>query len=124
MAREWTARDAPLRTRWMQLAERCTSVESEARAPRGAWSAQAIDGALGSVLPLLLEHDPGDRGAMRLLPAWPRAWNASFRVHSGRGAAVGGLVRGGRLESLEVAPPDAAFELGSGWSRPARPGAR
>jgi hypothetical protein len=121
MAREWTAHDGPLRARWTQLADGCKRVESEEREPRGTGSSREIDGALGSLLPLLLEHELDESGALRLLPAWPRAWNASFRVHSGRGAVLGGRVRDWRLESLEVVPPDAVVELGSGWSRPARP---
>ena len=119
---EHPARDGPLRARWTRLADRCRGVDSEAGASRGAETTGEIDGALGSLLPLLLEHEPGESGALRLLFAWPRAWNASFRVHPGRGTVVDGQVRDGRLESLEVHPPDVPVELGPGWSRPERRG--
>lgn len=125
LAHAWPAPTDPAlqvepRMRWQALATRC--IELDAGGPPPA--AHRVDGALGSLLPLLLERMP-DSGEIRLLPAWPRAWNASFRLHaapSARGSvALSGIVRDGRIEALETAPPAAAtaLEFGSGWVPPA-----
>ena len=39
-----------------------------------------------------------------LLPAWPKRWNAEFRLRGPRGVVIVGTVRDGRLSSLHVSP--------------------
>ncbi len=41
-----------------------------------------------------------------LLPAWPRDWNVQFRLWAPYRTVVSGEYRDGRLQSLEVTPPD------------------
>jgi hypothetical protein len=51
---------------------------------------------------MLLQCD-GD--AIRLLPAWPKDWDVSFKLHAPRNTTVECVYRGGRIERLEVIPP-------------------
>ena len=39
-----------------------------------------------------------------LLPAWPKNWNASFKLHAPQNTTVEGEVRDGKLQSLKVTP--------------------
>jgi hypothetical protein len=39
-----------------------------------------------------------------LLPAWPRDWNADFKLHAPYQTILEGKVRGGRVEELKVYP--------------------
>ncbi len=39
-----------------------------------------------------------------LLPAWPKEWNADFKLHAPRGTTVEGRVSNGKLLSLKVTP--------------------
>ncbi len=41
-----------------------------------------------------------------LLPAWPKEWDADFRLHAPFRTVVEGRVEGGRLASLEITPPE------------------
>jgi hypothetical protein len=41
-----------------------------------------------------------------LLPAWPREWNASFKLHAPFNTTVEGVVRGGKIEGLKVVPAE------------------
>jgi hypothetical protein len=43
---------------------------------------------------------------IRLLPAWPRDWDADFRLHAPQQTVVEGRVRGGKVVELTVAPED------------------
>jgi hypothetical protein len=45
-------------------------------------------------------------GAIRLLPAWPKGWNARFRLHAPRRTVVSGEVIGGALRGLVVEPAE------------------
>jgi hypothetical protein len=41
-----------------------------------------------------------------LLPAWPKDWNADFKLHAPRQTVLEGQVRDGKLTELEVTPAD------------------
>jgi hypothetical protein len=60
---------------------------------------------------------------MVLLPAWPKSWDARFRLHGAAGTRITAEVRGGALVSLEVEPPAARARLsiGEGWKAPEGP---
>jgi hypothetical protein len=55
-----------------------------------------------SVLQLMLLQADGDR--ILLLPAWPRDWDVSFKLHAPRQTTVECEFRGGRVEKLVVSP--------------------
>ena len=48
------------------------------------------------------EHD----GKIHLLPAWPRDWEADFRLHAPGQTVVEGRYRGGTIEALRVTPAE------------------
>ena len=50
----------------------------------------------------MLIQNVGDR--ILLLPAWPKGWNASFRLHAPRKTVVEGRVENGKLLDLRVMP--------------------
>ena len=50
---------------------------------------------------MLLQSD-GDR--IFVLPAWPKDWNVSFKLHAPKNTAVEGVYRNGKLEKLTVTP--------------------
>ena len=72
---------------------------------------------LTTVEEMLLGRD-GDR--IVVLPAWPRDWDASFRLHATGRTVVTGEVRDGRLVSLSVVPASRRADLvaGEGWELP------
>jgi len=47
---------------------------------------------------------PGERGKIRLLPAWPRDWDVDFKLHAPGQTVVEGRFRSGRMASLKVTP--------------------
>jgi len=47
---------------------------------------------------------PGDRGKIRLLPAWPEDWDVDFKLHAPHQTVVEGSVCNGRLIDLKVVP--------------------
>ncbi len=55
-------------------------------------------------LQLMLMQGVGRR--ILLLPAWPRQWNASFKLHAPYSTTVEGTVRNGRVEDLKVVPQE------------------
>ncbi|MFG0251361.1 MAG: hypothetical protein ACF8NJ_00645, partial [Phycisphaerales bacterium JB038] len=42
--------------------------------------------------------------AIHLLPAWPRDWNADFKLHAPYRTVISGRIRDGRIEDLQVHP--------------------
>jgi alpha-L-fucosidase 2 len=46
-----------------------------------------------------------------LLPAWPKGWDASFKLHAPFNTVVEGTVRGGKVENLKVTPPERAKDV-------------
>jgi hypothetical protein len=57
---------------------------------------------LKAVQALLLQTD-GQK--IYLLPAWPRNWDADFKLHAPANTIVSGKVKDGKLSHLEVQPP-------------------
>ena len=52
---------------------------------------------------MLLQHS-GDR--ILLLPAWPKDWDVSFKLHAPRQTTVECVYRNGKIEKLEVIPAE------------------
>ena len=50
---------------------------------------------------MLMQHE-GRK--IYLLPAWPKAWDCSFKLHAPYGTTVEGRVENGALASLSVKP--------------------
>lgn len=48
---------------------------------------------------------------MYLLPAWPKNWNARFKLHAPYNTVIEGVVRAGKLESLQVTPASRAKDV-------------
>jgi len=48
---------------------------------------------------------------IRLLPAWPKNWDVSFRLHAPYQTVVEGEYRGGQMVSLRVTPPERALDV-------------
>jgi hypothetical protein len=73
---------------------------------------------LTTVQEMLLQSRPD--GTITLLPAWPKSWNARFRLYGAAGTRVTAEVRGGALVSLEVDPPAhrARVKVAEGWTAP------
>lgn len=47
---------------------------------------------------------PGERGKIRLLPAWPSDWDVDFRLHAPRQTTVEGRFESGKMAVLNVTP--------------------
>jgi alpha-L-fucosidase 2 len=52
---------------------------------------------------MLLQPDPYSK-KLYLLPAWPKDWNADFKLHAPYQTIIEGKVRNGKIEVLNVAP--------------------
>jgi hypothetical protein len=61
-----------------------------------------------AVQAMLLQTD-GD--VIHLLPAWPRDWDVSFRLHAPRRTVIECEVRGGEILSLRVTPEERARDV-------------
>lgn len=59
-----------------------------------------------------------DGRTIRLLPAWPRDWNAEFKVHAPYRTTVEGSVVDGRLVGLKVTPESRQADVIVGGARP------
>jgi alpha-L-fucosidase 2 len=57
----------------------------------------------------MLMQCQGDR--ILLLPAWPKEWNVSFKLHAPRQTTVEGVYRDGKFESLTVTPESRARDV-------------
>ena len=49
---------------------------------------------------------PGERGKIRLLPAWPKEWDVEFKLHAPYKTVVEGRFESGKLLLLKVAPKE------------------
>jgi hypothetical protein len=47
---------------------------------------------------------PGERGKIRLLPAWPREWDVEFRLHAPYKTTVESRAQSGKVRFLKVTP--------------------
>jgi hypothetical protein len=45
-----------------------------------------------------------DGDEIRILPAWPKDWDVSFKLHAPRDTTVECVYRHGKIEKLEVTP--------------------
>ncbi len=100
--------------RWLigRAAHEC---HSESRFP-GFWNAfhdWVPDVDHGGVLQLAMQYLllQCDGEQIWLLPAWPREWNASFKLHAPGRVIVEGSVREGHLRDLIVSPPYAGDRI-------------
>jgi hypothetical protein len=57
---------------------------------------------------MILQYD-GEK--ILLLPAWPKEWDVSFRLHAPRQTVVEGVLRKGRWERLKVTPESRAKDV-------------
>ena len=55
-----------------------------------------------TTLQFMLLQSEGDK--IYLLPAWPKDWNVSFKLHAPKNTTVEGVYRAGKLEQLKVTP--------------------
>ncbi len=53
---------------------------------------------------MLLQAEPGPNGKLRLLPAWPKDWDVSFKLHAPNDTTVECVYRDGTIETLTVTP--------------------
>lgn len=68
------------------------------------------NGGTGSMtLQLMLMQTQGD--TIRLLPAWPEDWNATFKLHAPKNTTVEGTVAGGKIVNLKVTPESRAKDV-------------
>jgi len=68
-----------------------------------------------NTLQLMLCQAEGEE--VLLLPAWPRGWEADFRLHVPQGGVVEGKVRGGEVVDLRVMPTGRDVRIGGGRRR-------
>ena len=61
-------------------------------------------GNLMNALQSMLIQCDGDK--IRLLPAWPKRWNADFQLTAPKNTSVHGVVKEGRLVSVDVTPSE------------------
>jgi alpha-L-fucosidase 2 len=66
-------------------------------------------GAGMSILQLMLLQTV--EGKTLVFPAWPKDWNVDFKLHAPGGSVVRGVCRDGRVERLEIVPPQRAAAL-------------
>jgi len=64
--------------------------------------------AMMALQTMLLQAE-GDK--LLLLPAWPRHWDVSFKLHAPRNTVVEGEYRGGQLEWVTVTPEERAQDI-------------
>ncbi len=57
---------------------------------------------------MLLQCD-GDK--IRLLPAWPKMWNVSFKLHATRNTTVECVYRNRKIEKLEISPLERRIDV-------------
>jgi hypothetical protein len=52
-----------------------------------------------------------DGNKLYVLPAWPKNWNVSFKLHAPSNTTVEGVVKAGKLEKLIVTPATRAKDV-------------
>ena len=60
---------------------------------------------------MLLQSEPSPTGKLRLLPAWPKDWDVSFKLHAPGKTIVEAVYRGGKFESIKVTPESRRKDL-------------
>jgi len=71
-------------------------------------------------LMLLQASSLEDGGAIRLLPAWPLAWDVQFKLHAPGNTTVECEAKGGKIVRLVVTPESRTKDVvwPAGWTRP------
>lgn len=54
---------------------------------------------------------PGERGKIRLLPAWPREWNVDFKMHAPYKTTVECKAKSGKVVTMKVTPPSRRSDI-------------
>lgn len=68
---------------------------------------------------MLLQAEPLEAGgAIRLLPAWPKAWDVDFKLHAPGNTTVRCVARKGAIVTLDVQPPSRRKDVvvAEGWT--------
>ncbi len=74
------------------------------------WTPDLDNGGSGMItLQLMLMQCDGRR--IQLLPAWPVAWTADFKLHAPFQTTVAGHVEGGKISNLKVTPASRAKDV-------------
>jgi len=74
------------------------------------WIPDLDNGGSGMItLQLMLMQTDGKR--IQLLPAWPKDWNADFKLHAPYNTTVEGHVSGGKITQLKVTPETRAKDV-------------
>jgi hypothetical protein len=72
---------------------------------------QCHGGNLMNTVHLMLLQGNGDR--ILLLPAWPKEWDVSFKLHAPRNTTVECVYRAGKIEKLVVTPKERMKDIDS-----------
>jgi hypothetical protein len=71
--------------------------------PNMDWTPDQTHGSnIMTTLQYMLLQSDGDK--MYLLPAWPKNWDVSFKLHAPKNTTVQGVYRAGKLEQIKVTP--------------------
>jgi hypothetical protein len=71
--------------------------------PEADWTPDLDNGGTGMMtLQSMVMQEAGDK--ILLLPAWPKDWNISFKLHASKNTTVEGVLKDGKIESLKVTP--------------------
>lgn len=60
---------------------------------------------------MLLAPEPGPTSKLHLFPAWPADWDVDFKLHAPGQTIVEGVLKGGKLQSLQVTPSSRAKDI-------------
>jgi hypothetical protein len=60
---------------------------------------------------MLLAPEPGPNGKLNLFPGWPSDWDVDFKLHAPGQTTVEGVLKGGKLLSLNVTPASRAKDI-------------
>ncbi len=64
--------------------------------------------AMMALQTMLLQHEGR---ALFLFPAWPKDWDVEFRLHAPCNTTIEGMRKNGKLEQLQVTPPERREDL-------------
>jgi len=69
-------------------------------------------GMIGMQEMVLQTHSlPGEKGKLRLLPAWPSDWNVNFKLHAPYQTVLEGKFENGKLQALTLLPESRKADL-------------